>query len=167
MKKYMEHKKELDKKYRGFRYVVLGLTVGHRCGYVSLPKGHPLYGVSYSEQLPITLKRIGKESVGKRGVIPILCSSGLKPDDRINMELLFDVHGSITFSGKLKDFYGYWIGFDCAHSGDAKDFSLMSKEMRKSYENWPDLVGDVVRTTDYVEQECKNLIDQVIKHFKY
>lgn len=160
-----QSKKEVDKKYKGFRFVVLGLPRGHRCGYVRIPKGHTLYKLSYSEQLPITLKAIKNKPVGKRGVVSLLGASFLKPDDRISMDLLFDVHGGITFSGKLEDFYGYWIGFDCAHAGDAKDFSLMDEETRKSYDGWPDYPGDVIRTKEYVEQECKNLIDQIIHYF--
>ena len=43
----------------------------------------------------------------------------------------------------------------------------MSGDRIQSYNriniNVPD---DVVRTKDYVEQECKNLIDQIIKYFK-
>ena len=163
----MKDKKEIDKKYKGFRYLVLGLTMGHRCGYVEIPKGHKLYGLSYSEQLPITFKEISKQKIGKRGIVPIFCAGPLKEEDRICMDLLFDVHGGITFSGELRDFKGYWIGFDCAHSGDAKDFSLMGE---KEKEIWKDFsirdFGEVIRTTDYVEKECKSLINQIIKYFK-
>jgi hypothetical protein len=98
--------------------------------------------------------------------VSVFCSQNLKDDDRISMDLLFDVHGGITYSGEQKDFKGYWIGFDCAHAGDAKDFSLMDDKHKEIWSDFShNLYGDVVRTTRYVEAECKSLIDQIIKYF--
>ena len=45
----MAHKVELDFDYHGLRCVVLGLDMGHRCGYVGLPKGHKYYGLDYNK----------------------------------------------------------------------------------------------------------------------
>jgi hypothetical protein len=57
----------------------------HRCGYVSVPPGHPWHGQDYDD-------------IGAR------------------------VHGALTFAKiepcEHEDGTGYWIGFDCAHSGD-------------------------------------------------
>jgi len=163
-----EYKIEVEKKYRGFDYLVLGLNMGHRCGYIRIPSGHSLYGLDYSEQIPIKFKKISKERIGKRGVIPIFCAGRLKPNDNISMDLLFNVHGGITFSGKeIAGKKGWWIGFDCAHSGDSKDISLMDKKHREIEEKFHlSFPGGVVRTTKYVESECKNLIDQIIKWFE-
>ena len=33
----------------GFRCVVVGIYMGHRCGYIAIPKGHKLYGKDYDE----------------------------------------------------------------------------------------------------------------------
>ena len=33
-------------------------------------------------------------------------------------DLGVEVHGGITYSGKLTGEEGYWLGFDCAHAGD-------------------------------------------------
>jgi len=164
--KYSKPKIEIDKKYKGLRYLVLGLLGGWRCGYVKIPATHYLYGKSYSEQLPITLKQLKNERIGKRGIIPLFCAFRTKPDDRISMDLLFNVHGGITFSGRLDKKRGWWVGFDCAHAGDAKDISLMDKENKMLNEKYHlNFAGDVIRTTGYVERECKNLIDQIIKWF--
>src|SRR5581483_4397121 len=85
-----------------------------------------------------------------------------------------DVHGGLTFGhpdvpcdkGQPDD--GYWIGFDCAHAGDAPDPSLpLSPEHERAMAtiaNSP--LGatarfrDVVRTQEYVEAECRKLCEQ-------
>ena len=77
------------------------------------------------------------------------------------------VHGGITFAEADVECDApgaddaWWIGFDCAHAGDAPDPSLPN-EMPL------DLIGclfsdDVVRTQEYVETECRDLADQA--HF--
>ena len=160
---------EINKKYKGYEYLVYAMSMGHRCGYVKIPRGHYLYGKSYSEQLNIKFNTLKNESIGKRNPITLFCSSSLKAKDNVSMDLLFDVHGGITFSGKFsKDVMnkkGWWIGFDCAHSGDCGDISIMDKEHKKMKEKYNLSNRGVVRTKDYVEQECKNLIDQIIKYF--
>ena len=162
-----EYKIEIKGKYKGYDYLILGLVMGHRCGYVRIPAGHRLYGLSYSEQIPVKFKELKGEKIGKRGIVPIFCAGNLKPDDNVSMDLLFDVHGGITFSGKdVAGKKGWWIGFDCAHSGDARDVGLMDERHKKINEEIHlDFPGDIVRTTEYVEKNCKNLIEQIIRWF--
>lgn len=133
----------------GFRCVVVGHTMGHRCGYLAIPQGHELYGVEY---------------------------------DNINVE----VHGGLTYSNE-SDEYSYpvatdekvwWIGFDCAHFGDGKDYKLIENiisridneeakqealntyhTIRRIEERYPD--GFEARTTEYVENELKDLAHQI------
>ena len=77
-----------------------------------------------------------------------------------------EVHGGLTFAepdepcdaGGADD--AWWIGFDCAHSGDAPDPDLPS-------EIPPELLGlmrraqyGTVRTQKYVEAECRSLCEQ-------
>src|SRR5574343_1308729 len=35
--------------YREHRCMVVAQIMGHRCGYIEIPQGHPLYGVGYDE----------------------------------------------------------------------------------------------------------------------
>lgn len=72
-----------------------------------------------------------------------------------------DVHGGLTFAKPDKPCNGdrpdnaWWIGFDCGHSGDAPDPSL------PEYKDALALFMDgVVRTTEYVETECRSLCEQ-------
>lgn len=64
-----------------------------------------------------------------------------------------EVHGGLTFSGELPEMEGYWIGFDCAHSGD-----LMP--MSQGRDLWESL-GYTYKDMSYVEGELRHLIDQV------
>jgi len=160
----------INKKYRDFEYLVYATPMGHRCGYVRIPSKHYLYGKHYGDQLKIRLKDLKNEPIGKRGAIPIFASILKDDDDRVSMDVLFDVHGSITFSGKGKEMVwnkpGYWIGFDCAHCDDGKDPELMGEKEKELHHKYSIPTGGGVRTREYVEQECKNLIDQIIKYFE-
>ena len=124
---------ESEKEYKGLKYVVIFHAMGHRCGYV--------------------------------GTENFICEQG---DDN------FYAHGGITYSKNLNHYpIGsdlHWIGFDCHHVGDAKDVELMhqygliSDEMKEHLELVENLlpIGGTIRTLDYVEQECRNLIDQIL-----
>lgn len=65
------------------------------------------------------------------------------------------IHGGITFSEKDDEDNTWWIGFDCAHAGDAQDPDLPSEARLSSMS-----FGEI-RTLDYVENECKRMIDQL------
>lgn len=88
------------------------------CGYVRIPEGHPLHGVSYNEPLPAALQEKGKEvlegPIGKRGPIDVFCMAGR---GSLHAGDLFDVHGSVTYSGE-REGAGFWYGFDLGHLDD-------------------------------------------------
>lgn len=75
------------------------------------------------------------------------------------------VHGGLTFAkpdepcdkGGLDD--GWWIGFDCAHAGDAQDPELVE---RFKFHPFPNLFDGSVKSQEYVEAECRQLIEQAI-----
>jgi hypothetical protein len=111
----------------GFEWGIVHNGHGFRCGYVRLEPDHPWFEKSYDELYT------------------------LAPD--------LDVHGGLTFSqhGKPCPTHGeeaeWWIGFDCAHAGDAPDPTLPNA-MRFGTES------DEVRTTEYVKAECLSLAEQ-------
>jgi hypothetical protein len=132
----------------------------HRCGYVEVPAGHPLHGVDYSE--PTRLIPVDKvEGVTLGAKSPLLCiSAGARAFDgesiRRSPDVAFDAHGGLTYSGSgypvASD--GWWFGFDCAHSGDAQ----IDPDDR-----WPS--GGVVRSEEYVVDECERLAAQISEMF--
>lgn len=70
--------------------------------------------------------------------------------DENAIENFIIVHGGITYSGRkeFSDGEHYCLGFDTAHSGDM--FSL----------DYP--ITGKYRDMEYVENECKHIIDQLI-----
>lgn len=117
-----------------YRCVILGLSLGHRCGYVGLPKGHKYEGEDY---------------------------------DNIDVS----VHGGLTYAGDGEKYpvedERSWIGFDCAHCGDAKDFELVKELNDEGTYNFLFGLeqrfdtGGVVRTVEYVENELVELVKQL------
>ena len=111
----------------GLRAVVRDITGRHRCGYVGVPVGHPFYGLTYSDEIPAladSAKELLEKPIGKRGIITVFCAAigdGMKP----RLDILVDVHGSITFSDHSGDYPAsgdeWWFGFDCAHCDDTRE----------------------------------------------
>lgn len=126
---------------------------GAWCGYVRLPQDHPLHGVDYNADLPERLtgaaESVMSGTIGKRGpmnLFALALGGKTHPGD------LFDVHGSITYSGTEWPAEGYWYGFDCSHAGDvspAYDY-LMRCDPESVY-----------RTLDYTKAECVSLARQL------
>ena len=128
----------------GLDYLIVGLPMGHRCGYVRVPVDHPWHGIHYDAPADGSAPREDD------------------PYERL-LEARVQVHGGLTWSGKLPPEEGWWLGFDCAHGGDAKDPSLMNDEYRETYGKFPDFPGAVIRTTAYVRDECDQLAKQIVR----
>jgi hypothetical protein len=80
-----------------------------------------------------------------------------------NLNLDVEVHGGVSFAeadvdrGNPED-NAWWIGFDCGHCWDAPDISLLTSPEALSIYNC--LNNGIVRSQEYVENECKNLCEQ-------
>jgi len=98
---------------------VLQSGLGHLCGYVQIPEDHPAFRLDYSDEL--------LEHISVHG--GITWASGLLPSDAAPN--------------------GWWLGFDCAHSGDA----LPLAKAVSSYET--------IRDMNYVISECQALAEQL------
>ena len=157
-------------KHEGLECAILFCSMGHRCGYVAVEKDSPLFGIDYSDDLkrPELLKELKQTNIGKRGIIPVLCWDGKS----VSPEILFNVHGGLTYSGKgcypvTRPKELWWFGFDCAHVDDAKDLqgimnNFPEKQWKNSYIFSPEYTNyGTVKTLPYVEQECKNLAEQI------
>lgn len=138
---------ESDFTYEGLRCAVIFGNMGHRCGYVGIPVNHELYGVGYDDAYE-------------------------KLDN--------GVHGGLTYAGGGENSEYpvesnlWWMGFDCAHCGDGKDLEL-AKEYFKEDERlvkqiemtmeidsvYPTFELESVRSLEYVENECKSLVNQI------
>lgn len=142
--------------HEGMTCRIVRARSGHLCGYVQIPDGHPLHGIDHSAQVPEILKpaieRVMNGPIGKRSPVSIFCASVDAP----SVELLFDVHGGITFGGELRGHPGtHWYGFDCAHCDDLSPGMYMSAGMRE-------LLGEAeYRDIEYVRSECRSLAEQI------
>lgn len=97
------------KTYKGFKYMVLQMTLGHLCGYVQVPKGHPYYGKDYEAM-----------NIDCHGGLTYSSMSDGKPYK------MTEIDYSKYFTK------GFWIGFDYAHSGDWS-FYHADSEFNKKY----------------------------------
>lgn len=136
------------------------------CGYVRVPPGHPLHGVDYNEPtLAIQPEWILEQPLGKRSPIAVFTALAIHGVKALNgesvartPELLFDVHGGLTWSGKMEDDpEGWWFGFDAAHYND--EIFL-----------FPELLGfqgsgRVRRSVDYMAEDCERLAEQIVRWF--
>lgn len=150
----------------GLRAVVITTDLGHRCGYVAVTDKHPLHGMAYSDKI----QGIDADAlpVGKQGAIPLIIQA-LGDTPGVGIDVLFDVHGSITYTGGGQypvenDENLWWFGFDAAHAGDARDPALMDEKQRQLYERLG-ILGDAdgdVRSCDYMMNECERLARQLV-----
>ena len=123
---------------------------GALCGYVGISEGHPCFGSDYDNAKPVT-------------VID-------DPGDEYYGEWI-DVHGGLTFAGFCADTTDeskhichkpspsepekvWWLGFDCAHSGDLCP-SYASKYPRTG--NY-----DTYKSLAYVISQCAKLAKQLV-----
>mgnify|MGYP004561297941 CR=1 FL=1 len=163
--------KEFD--HDGYKCVVIFGAYGYRCGYVGVPKSHPLYGKKYSDYLEINKRDIKDREVS--GIFPLLCML-LDSDERVRIEAFFQVHGGITYSdgGKNSEYPIesdlWWFGFDCGHCYDGKELELACDRFPKyriplliqiDIEREYPVNGEVVRTEQYVADECRKLAEQL------
>lgn len=168
---------EREFEHAGYKCVIIFQMGGYRCGYVGIPDTHPLYGEYYGNYLDVKKEDIRDREVS--GIIPSLLSC-IDDDERIRIDAYFQCHGGITYSDGCKgseypiESDLWWFGFDCAHTGDKKDLQLSYEKfpnMRKviklqmEIENKYQIEEDVLRTEEYVSDECKRLAEQ-LKEFE-
>lgn len=167
--------------YHDLTCVVRFQNLGFRCGYVGIPKTHPLYGEDYSNYL-----NIKKEDIKDREIDGVfqLINACLDEDDRITIDAYFRCHGGITYSGGGDNSHYpmdndlWWFGFDCGHVGDGKDYDKWLeffpeekeriesvKRIEKKYETDP--FYEEPRNLEYTEENCKMLADQLLHFEKY
>jgi hypothetical protein len=109
-----------------------GHELGHLCGYVGVPRGHPFYEADY-DSLPVEVH--GGLTFASR------CSHGA--EDR---SICHKVE-----PGEPDDVW--WLGFDCAHLGDISPG--MERFRLRGYG------GDTYKNIDYVTREVQNLARQL------
>lgn len=81
-------------------------------------------------------------------------------------------HGGVTFISRENSDWilpaGNWVGFDCAHSRDGRDFILTEKifgkkEAEIARENYYDDGKNLKITMKMVAAVCKDIVEQIIE----
>lgn len=88
-------------------------------------------------------------------------------------------HGGLTYSRDYlqgqEDLNGYWwIGFDCAHWNDDRDYETAEKLFDKDDEEMESLrhlkaidlkygTNGKIRTLDYCIRECESIVEQILE----
>ena len=121
----------------GLRAVVIAMPMGHRCGYVAVPKDNPFYGFGYDD---VHLNE------GVHGGLTFACR-GLGVGD----ESMQAAEGM------------WWFGFDCAHYDDKKDWSIMNEKYKEVYRTLVGLAfeGSTIKDLDFCTKECESLARQL------
>ncbi|MGE5634415.1 MAG: hypothetical protein ACM3VV_04235 [Deltaproteobacteria bacterium] len=146
--------KEGDRKefeYNGYKCLILRnsfTSSGHLNGYVLVPRGHILYGKDYND-------------IEKKYEINI--HGGLTYSDFGHFIGEYFPSFATDINNKEEDKEEYWlIGFDTAHAYDMQPLQ---------YVRDPELIdrfgmlfeSETYKDMEYVTNECKNLVDQIIK----
>lgn len=138
--------------YKNYEYVIILNGLGHRCGYVAIPPEHPF------------------------DKIPKPDNDYCRDGDLDYSEMDIECHGGLTFASRnhgLKSELNItcndaWIGFDCGHYDDGIDFDAMRKYYGDEYteklrSTLYVLCDGTVKDFDYVANECKSIIDQLVE----
>ena len=168
----------------GLPCLIVRNGVGALCGYVGVSEGHPLFMIKYSDcSLPHAKPR-GERPQDKEPVFGRVMPESMLQRIRERRvcdgewcghtpEHLLEVHGGITFSDFCQPDreHGichfpspgepervWWLGFDCAHSGD-----LSPKMNSHLSAEWQERFGDrdTYRTVAYVQAQCAQLARQL------
>lgn len=129
----MSSKYKIEKEWdnAGLPCVVLMTDMGHRCGYVGVPKGHKWYGTNYDDV---------QRSDG--GYI------------EVHGGLTYGREGGKGYPSEKKEGF-FWFGFDCAHYGDSPDPSINPHYAEMMSD------GGEIRSLDYCVVECEKLARQL------
>lgn len=152
--------------YKGYNCFIVNSSGGWRNGYVEIPKDNMFFGKSFDSILPISREVLREESFGKRSPISLLCFS-LDKDKNVPLDMLFNVHGGITYGNSKLSPAGkensWFLGFDCNHCNDGKDYSIMDEISEKFEKEFGFLTDNPIRDEKYIESEIFSLVDQIIK----
>lgn len=166
---------ESDFVYEGHRCVVIFGDHGYRCGYVGVSENSPLYGMEATDSVEVDMSEFRNEPLGHRGIMSVLALAFREEEDKIPLHAYFNVHGSITYAGgslmyPVKSLL-WWFGFDCGHAGDGIDLEVVKKNWGhiphvmhtiSILESCNPYQGLPVRSKEYCEEECINLVKQMI-----
>jgi hypothetical protein len=91
----MSYTVEYDDNAPDYRSVVIRIDGRHRCGYVSVPAGHPWHGLSYAHEVPV---EVDKVAVNHSDLMGTFLAIGRENHDKLPIGYLMNVHGGVTYA---------------------------------------------------------------------
>lgn len=165
--------KELMKFFREPDYVdgcAFGLPIHMRrnhakawCGYVGIPRGHPFFGLSFSDRVPVNR---GTILVKDQSPMALFIEAFHKEDGHVALDILLDCPGGVTWGANHVPLGGglpgYWyLGFDCSHYND-----LSPKDMVQGLIEDMSWRSGTYRDYDFTLAACRKLAEQLMEHSK-
>ena len=99
---------------------VVMIPMGHRCGYVRVPKEHPFFGLSCGDQAPIAAANVADKTIEGTGPVGAILAASDPDEFATRVDAHIEVHGGLTYAGHTSGGDGeWWFGFDCAHAYDS------------------------------------------------
>jgi len=149
----------------GYQCLVVRVKeLGTLCGYVAVPQTHPWYGLPYNAIVRIPDRLLEQKRGEHEYNLMALAASIMRGKrvrrDGIEITNALAVHGGVTFSGFIEDFYCF--GFDCCHAGDlVPEWPKIAMEIEI-----PEKIKDTIetgeyRTIRYVMEQCAKLAAQL------
>lgn len=136
--------------YEGLDCQIVRNPTGSLCGYVGIPKGHPLFGRDYDE-----LYRDGIDLDCHGGLtFAGLCSTPTEERPETDCICLIPEEGSDRSS------VVWWFGFDCAHAGDVSPWMMAQVYNDPFLKNA--FKGDIYRNFEFVKAEVERLARQLV-----
>ena len=126
--------------HKGLKCVVLMVNdMGHRSGYVGVPRDNPYFGLYY-----------GRPEVRDMDVHWGLTYSSRNPGEKYPVE---------TLIGKFL----WWFGYDCGHYRDGLDVEAMPEKVAAIHRQYHSDEPYPIRDLNYCIGECEKLADQLVK----
>ena len=122
------------------------------CGYAQVPEGHVLFSADHSSRWRCDRSEL---TINNHGPIAILIEALHENDGAASLDVILQCHGGITYAGPsywTNPRTGWWLGFDCSHSGDLTPYDEFHK--------WSSS-GGTYRTLSYVQEQCRELAAQI------
>lgn len=112
--------------HAGLDCIVVLQSLGHRCGYVRVPNGHPWHGKAYNDLVPGPIDLDAERSMDDVDILALFAAGISDNLDAFAATVSgrVAVHGGVTFGDDWRPKggpRGWWFGFDCAHAGDTPD----------------------------------------------
>lgn len=120
--------------------VIVGTSIGHRCGYIGVDRGHPLHGMHFDD--------LRQEGISVHGDWTYEGSSERGYPIRLERDV-------------------WWIGFDCGHCNDGRDLGLIrdlnspsvSAHLEAMEQRYP--TCNEVRSVGYLELEIRKAVQLI------